>query len=79
MLPASDRKEWLELIAGSIDPPLSSHLLKIRLSTLRKKVRLKLITREEAARELYKDCLSHEDIYRNDLYVIFRQESAKYL
>lgn len=76
MLPPIERKEWLELVMGTLDPPITSHLLKIRLNTLRKKVKRKMISSDEAVLELYNDCMSYQDIYRNDLHTIFPKESA---
>jgi hypothetical protein len=76
MIPSIQRKEWLELIMGSFDPPISSHLLKIRINTLRKKVKRKLVTPETAVNELYDDCKKHQDIYKNDLFTIFKRENA---
>lgn len=57
---------------GTIKPEISSHLLKMKLNTLKQKIRRKIITPETAARELYEDCATHEDLYMKDLHVIFK-------
>ena len=77
MLPSPANKEWLQLVTGVFEPRLSSHLLKIKLHTLRQKVKRKMMTPAAAARELYDDCAVHEDIYRKDLHTIFQKEKKE--
>lgn len=77
MLPSLKQKEWLQLVMGNIDPRISSHLLKIKVNTLRQKVRRKMVSAEEAASELYEDCKKHQDIYQNDLHLIFKKQKNK--
>ncbi len=80
MIPPVERKEWYELVTGSIEPNLTSRLLKIKISVLRRKVNRGLITAEEAVKELMKECEKHYDLYRQDLQVIFKnkKESAQH-
>ena len=58
------------------DPPVSSHLLKIKINTLRRKVQHNFISADEAVKELYLDCKMHENIYKKDLYKIFENEQV---
>ena len=77
MIPSVERKEWYELVTGSIEPNLSSRLLKIKISILRRKVNRGLITAAEAVKELMKDCEEHYDLYRQDLQAIFKNKTAE--
>jgi len=74
MLPSIKHKEWLQLVMGTLDPPIASHLFKIKLNTLRQKVRRKMTNPRDAAKELYEDCRIHEDIYKKDLHHIFKTQ-----
>jgi hypothetical protein len=62
---------------GTIEPPIVSHLLKIKLYALRQKVKRKIISPKEARRALYEDCKINQDLYRRDLHQIFRREIKK--
>lgn len=77
MIPSPGRKEWMQLIMGIIDPPIASHLLKIKLHALRQKVKRKIIMPKAAIKELYDDCKANQDIYRKDLHQIFKTETKK--
>ncbi len=71
MIPPVDRKEWYGLVTGSLEPRLSSRLLKIKLSLLRRKVNRGILTPRQAIEELFKDCDKNYDIYKQDLQLIF--------
>ena len=71
MIPSIDRKEWYGLVTGSIEPRLSSRLLKIKLSLIRRKVNRGILTPRQAVVELFKDCDKNYDLYKQDLQVIF--------
>lgn len=74
MVPRPEKKEWRYLLEGKLNPFLTSHLLKIKLNTLRQKIRHKMISLEDAVKDLHHDCELHEDIYMKDLHKIFTQE-----
>jgi hypothetical protein len=78
MLLSPESKEWLKIIMESKEIPIKSHLLRIKLNALRRKVKHKLISPEEAIKELYDDCSRHSDIYRTDLYNLFQQLKVKH-
>jgi hypothetical protein len=77
MLLSPNSKEWLKLIMDSKESNVRSHLLKIKLNTLRRKVKHKLVTPEEAVMELYEDCTRHYDIYKTDLHNLFQEFNVK--
>ena len=79
MLPSIENEEWLKIVTGSVNPQIHSHLLKIKIATLKQKVKRKMITPEEAVRELYGDCVRHQDIYQKDLHQIFKKEKNRSL
>lgn len=76
MIPSIRRKEWRELVTGSIDPRISSHSLKIKLNSIRKNVVQGTMSTDNAVMDLFVECKTHFDLYRNDLHHIFKKESA---
>jgi hypothetical protein len=79
MIPSIRRKEWRELVTGSIDPRISSHAFKIKLNTIKRKVVLGTLSPENAVMELFVECKVHFDLYRNDLHHIFIKENAEHV
>ena len=79
MLPSIRRKEWRELVTGSIHPTIQSHSLKIKLSIIRKKVERGMISPENAIMELFVECKTHFNTYKNDLYQIFPVETPEHV
>lgn len=77
MIPSQKKKEWRYLLEGKLTPHLTSHLLKIKLNTLRQKLKRKMISLEDAILDLHHDCELNEDIYMNDLHKIFHQTHHK--
>lgn len=77
MIPSIDRKEWFELVTGSSDPGITSPLFKIKVSILRRKVIRKVLTPEQAVKELMKDCEKHYVFYRQDLHKIFGKKKEE--
>ncbi|MBN1953093.1 MAG: hypothetical protein JW801_17950 [Bacteroidales bacterium] len=74
MIPSTEEREWRDLLLGKIDPAVTSHLFKIKLITLRQRLKRGQTKLEDAVQELHMDCSLHEDIYRNDLLKIFQNK-----
>jgi len=74
MIPSVNRKEWRVLIMGSIEPTITSRLLKIKLSILHRKVKHGMISPKKAVEELFQDCKKHYDLYRQDIQSIFERK-----
>lgn len=79
MIPSIRRKEWRDLVTGSIEPRISSPTFKIKLNIIKKKVLKGTLSTENAVMELFVECKSHFDLYRNDLHNIFKKENAESL
>jgi hypothetical protein len=79
MLPSIRRKEWRELVMGSINPRINSHSLKIKLSLIRRKVVMGTISPDNAVMELFVECKTHLSLYKFDLHYIFAMEEAEEL
>jgi hypothetical protein len=79
MIPSIRRKEWRELVTGSIEPRIISHSLKIKLNTIRRNVARGTISPDNAVMELFVECKTHFDLYRNDLHHIFIKENAEHV
>jgi hypothetical protein len=77
MIPSIEKKEWYGLVTGAIEPRLSSRLLKIKLSILRRKVIRGLLTPKQAIEELVKDCEKHYDLYKQDIQLIFNKKKKE--
>jgi hypothetical protein len=77
MIPSIRRKEWRDLVTGSIDPRIQSHSLRIKLSIIKRKVVMGTLSPENAAMELFVECKTHFNIYRHDLHRIFMVENAE--
>ncbi len=79
MIPSVDRKEWYDLVTGSLKPKLTSPLLKIKISIFRRKVNRGMLTTKQAITELMKDCEKNYELYRQDLHQIFRNKKEESL
>jgi hypothetical protein len=79
MLPSIRRKEWRELVTGSIDPTINSHSLKIKLSIIKRKVERGLMSPDNAVMELFVECKTHFNLYKHDLHHIFIMENAEHV
>ncbi len=79
MLPSIRRKEWRELVTGTINPKISSHSLRIKLNSIRRKVASGLLSPDNAALELFVECKTHLSLYRNDLHHIFKKEQTQHV
>jgi hypothetical protein len=77
MIPSIRRKEWRELVTGSIRPTIHSHSLKIKLSIIRKKVERGMISPENAVMEFFVECKTHFNSYKKDLHQIFPVETPE--
>ena len=71
MIPSVKRKEWHELVVGSIKPKILSHSLKLKIYKYQKDIKSGKITVEQAVEQLHQECQDHYNIYKNDLYQIF--------
>lgn len=71
MIPSVKRKEWRDLVVGSIKPKILSHSLRLKIDKYRKEIKSGRLTPEEAVDRLHKECKDHYKIYKNDLYQIF--------
>jgi hypothetical protein len=79
MMPSIRRKEWRELVTGSIDPRINSHSLRIKLNLIRRKVILGTMSPDNAVMELFVECKSHFNLYKYDLQNIFMMEPAEHI
>jgi hypothetical protein len=79
MIPSIRRKEWRELVTGTIEPRISSHALRIKLNTIKRKVIKGTLSPESGVMELFVECKTHLDLYRNDLHYIFKKENAEHV
>jgi hypothetical protein len=71
MIPSIQRKEWHDLVVGSIKPKIISHSLRLKINKYQKEIKAGKITVEEAINQLYQECKDHYKLYKNDLYQIF--------
>lgn len=72
MIPSIKRKEWHDLVAGSIKPKILSHSLRLKINKYQKEIKSGRLTTDEAVNRLHKECEAHYRLYKNDLYQIFR-------
>jgi hypothetical protein len=75
MIPSTERKKWRDLVTGSFNIETMSHSLKIKINTVRKKIRTNQLTVEDATEEIYDYCMNHYDLFKNDLFKIFKKVS----
>lgn len=73
MIPSVKRKEWHDLVVGSIKPKILSHSLRLKIYKYQKEIKAGRITIEQAVDRLHKECRDHYKLYKNDLYQIFRK------
>jgi len=71
MIPEITRPEWKDLITGKIKPHISSFSLQMKLSTLLKSYSHKLVSLDEAVKDLHEMCERYEKIYKADIDKIF--------
>lgn len=71
MIPSVKRKEWHDLVVGSIKPKIISHSLRLKINKFRTEIKMGRLTTDEAIELLHKECKDHYNIYKNDLYQIF--------
>ncbi len=79
MITSVDRKEWYNLVTGSLQPTLTSPLLKIKISIFNRKVNRGMLTTQQAITELMKDCEKHYELYKQDLHQIFGNKKEEHL
>jgi hypothetical protein len=79
MIPSIRRKEWRDLVTGSIDPRINSHSLKIKLNIIKRKVVMGTMSPESAVMELFVECKTHFNLYKYDLHHIFTLENIEQL
>lgn len=72
MIPSIDRKEWRELVTGTYNTVIVSHSLKIRGNDICRKIKGGKTSIEEGINELYIYCLTHHELFKTDLYKIFK-------
>ena len=61
---------WNKIVQGTVDPPIKSLPLKIKVNFLRMQIKTKKINVEDAARELAQYCLQNEKMLESDLAII---------
>jgi hypothetical protein len=79
MIPSIRRKEWRELVTGSINPTINSHSLKIKISLIKKKVERGMMSPDSAVMDLFVECKTHFNLYKHDLHQIFMVESPEHV
>jgi hypothetical protein len=72
MMPSIERREWCEIISGTLRPRISSHSLKMKIDAIKRKTRTGNLTLDKAIEELYRECSNHYDLYKHDLFHIFK-------
>ena len=72
MIPAVTRDEWRKLISSELDDKVQSYSLRLKLDSLRQKIKQQLLTEDDAINDLYRFCGENEDILINDFENIFR-------
>ncbi|MBN1598526.1 MAG: hypothetical protein JW894_09550 [Bacteroidales bacterium] len=75
MIPSIKNKGWRELLLETGKYNISSHLLKMKLNAIKKRLNLGALSLEQAINELYKECADNPDLYQNDIYQIFKHET----
>lgn len=73
MVPASNKKEWRELLTAKESPPLKSLSFKLKLASLKANIKIENMTLEEAVMQLHDYCISNQKMYAKDLESIFGQ------
>lgn len=74
MIPSIKRKEWHELVVGSIKPKIISHSLRLKINKYQKEIKSGRLTADDAVDLLYQECKDHYNLYKNDLYQIFHSK-----
>ncbi len=77
MLPSIHQKEWLQLLTDTEEPAVYSYLLQNKIRSLRKRLKLRMLTLQEAVSELYAHCEANYPLYQTDIFKLFYREKIK--
>jgi len=73
MIPSITRKEWRDLVLNPVNPKLLSHSFKLKLQSVKRKIKAGILTQDQGIKELYHECQVHYDLYKSDLHTIFNE------
>jgi len=71
MIPDLRRKEWAEILNGSMNPKLTSFSFQMKLNSLKLEIKIRKINLEEAIAELHRFVSANEQLYQKDVKTIF--------
>ena len=72
MVPDIRKKEWADMLNGSLNPKLTSFSLQMKVNTLRLDVKLRKKSLDEVVTELHNFISSNEQTYQKDVNIIFK-------